>query len=282
MASLDEIFYKEFKAMMQERKALSGSININDIPLPESFVKSHIVSKKKKVIIRGIQDEYYNKLNNTEVILWSRPKLESRKFGHDGQFLYDKDGHVLKKEVTLPHNCVAIISDKSIGVPLKFKTKEDFRYVDYIEHKIDEEHSEYRFIYIIPRHYCYELNQLALVLSFNKLKNFYWGIEVAFQSGHTVFMYVMPYRVTTADVPYRVLMTGTNFDDFNIAIGEINEYWMKLNILFNREECELVDSVKGRSNAAYMDLDPTLDEYTKFNPEKSLADASEEVTEDDF
>lgn len=281
MAGLDEIFYKEFRAMLQERKAITGNININHIALPDGFEMNHTVTKKKKVIIRGIQDDYYNKLNNTECILWTKPKLESRKFGSDGEFLYDKKGNVLKKEVTLPHSCAAVISNISIGVPLKFKTKEDFRYVDYIEKEVGGK-KQYRFIYIIPKKYCYSLNQMALVLSFNKLKNFYWGIEVALQSGHIVYMYVAPHKVGGADTPYRVLMTGTDFGQFNQVIEELNAFWLKSGILFNREECELIDYVKGRSNAAYMELDSTLDEFVKYDPEKSLADSNDDIEETDF
>lgn len=279
MASLDEVFYKEFRSMLQERKALSGAINLYDIQLPPDFEKRNQVSKHHKVIIRNVQEDYYKLLNESEVMLWSKPKLESRKFASDGSFLRDSKGNYIKKEVTLPNNCAAVISDKRIGVPLKFKSKEGFQYVDYIERTVGDK-KVYRYIYIIPKKYCFKLNQVALVISFTKLKKFYCGFEMALQNGNVLYMYIINHRVTSVEQSFRTLCTKTDFSSFSEEISELNRYWMQLGMLFNRVDTELTDSVKGRTNVAYMEFDATLDEYVRFDPEKSLADDKE--SEDDI
>ena len=174
MASLDEIFYKEFMNMLSKRKSMSPVLDLNKLILPPNIGS---ISNYDKVYIRGIQDDYYSKLNNTEAILLSRPNLRRRKFDYKGELIRKNDDYVYE-EVDIPNTCVAIVSNIRLGVPLKHKPSEKFIYVDAIEKESDGK-KDIRYIYILPRIYCFKLNQVALVLSLNRIRNYYNGMSIA-------------------------------------------------------------------------------------------------------
>jgi len=167
---LDELFAREFRAMAQQRVALSGALSLYSIPLPASF--SGKVENVKKVIVNGVHDEYYSKLNGVECIHWTKPNLRRRRFGSDGKYICGADGRVITDSVTLPQSCAAVATSVRIAVPLKYKPKEAFDYVDFASRLNPDGSKERRYVYIIPKNYCYAINQLALVLSLNKLRSF--------------------------------------------------------------------------------------------------------------
>lgn len=271
--SLDLIFAKEFKAMAQQRVAYSGAINLYDLPLPKDFRSG--ASSMKKVLLRGIREEYYSKLNNVECLHWTRPNLKRRKFGSDGQILTDSNGKAITVDVPLPNGCAAIATDVKLGVPLKFKSKEGFDYVDCITKPRPDGSVERKYIYIIPKKYCYSINQLALVLSLNKLRSFYFGQEMVLQSGHTVYLYVVPYRPGGNEKPYRVLCTKTR-NAFGAEVDAIMRFWLQSNILFPLEMTQLSEPFKGEMNVGFRVLCSSLEEFVRYNPDKSLADNTEE------
>ena len=175
MATLEEIFYKEFNGMMQQLKVNNGILNINEVPMPPEASSYFKMEKHDIVAIQGINDEYYSKLNNTESLLWNSGQLKRRRFDYKGEFMKDKDGHQLYDDVTLPHECVAVISDVKLGVPLKYKPSEPFEYVD----KVSNKDGLVKYVYIVPRKYCYKVTQVALVLSLNKMRVYWDGIAIA-------------------------------------------------------------------------------------------------------
>lgn len=272
---LDELFAREFRAMAQQRVALSGALSLYSIPLPVSF--SGKVENVKKVIINGVRDEYYSKLNGIECVHWTKPNLRRRRFGSDGKYIYGADGKVITDSVTLPQSCAAVATNVRIAVPLKYKPKEAFDYVDFASRLNPDGSKERRYVYIVPKNYCYAVNQLALVLSLNKLRSFYYGQEMVFQSGHTVYLYVIPFRPSSIEHSYRVLKTKTR-NDFSAEIDELMKLWMQANILFPVELTNLSEPVKGRMNVAYNILNDTQDEFIRFDPNRSLADSSEELS----
>lgn len=276
MASLDEIFFKEFNLMMSQRKGMTGQVNLNDIPLPPGAEKHLFVETRDKVKIIGISEQYYSKLHGTEALLWGRKQLHRRKFDYRGQFI-QKDGKFVTEEVTCPQECVAVISKESIGVPNTFKSKEQSCYVDMISRKTPSG-EQHRFVYVIPKKYCYKVKQTALVLSWNKLRRFYQGIGLSMQNGSILYMYVIPYNPNSQVHNYRILHCKTSVD-YNHEITVIKNFWIQRGIIFNPADCQLLDFVKGRENMAFFNLDSTEDMYEVFDATKPLGteDAIEDV-----
>lgn len=273
MPSLDEIFYKEFNQTLSQRKAQCGVVNLYELPLPPDIL-SNKISMHDKALIRGIDDEYYNKLNNTEVILLSRPSLKRRKFDYKGEFI-KKDGNFVFEEVTVHNKCIAVISSQKLGVPLKYKPKEDFTYVDMLTSK-GEGTKEIKYIYIVPKKYCYKLNQVALVISLNKLRVYYNGVGMALQNGNIIYIYTIPYKPSKSERSYRCICTKTTLD-FSNELKSIRDFWLKNNILFDYQSAQLSDGVHGRINVAYEEFPQVLESYVRYNPEKSLLDIKEDV-----
>lgn len=270
MASLDEIFFKEFNAMMYQRKGATGQVNLNDIPLPPGASKHLFIEKRDKVHIIGIQEEYFSKLNGTEALLWGRSQLQKRKFDYKGEFIRDEKGNYVLQDVTCPQDCAAVISRLSLGVPTSFKSKEQSCYVDMVTRKTQDGES-HRFVYIVPKKYLYKVKQTALVLSWNKLRRFYQGIGLAMQNGSTLYMYVIPYNPSSTVHNYRVLHCKTSVD-YTQEITVIKNFWIQQGIIFNPADCQLVDFVKGRENMAYINLDSTEDIYQVFDATKPLGE----------
>lgn len=280
MASLDSIFYREFKQMLSQRKAISGVLNIYQLPLPTDVLDNRI-SMHKKVYIRGIKDEYYSKLNNTEAYLLTRPNLRRRKFDYKGQFIKDANGKFVCEDVTLPNKCVAVVSNVKIGVPLKHKPDDNFDYVDVISKVNANGVHSVKYIYIIPKTYCYSLNQVALVISVNRLRSYYNGVGMALQNGNIIYLFTVPYKPSNVDKSYRIISTKTTLD-FNKELSLIKDFWLRNGIIFDPSLCILTDTedTHGRSNVAYEDLPQVLDSYVRFDIEKSLADVKEDINID--
>lgn len=269
MASLDEIFVKEFNLMMNMRKGMTGQVNLNDIPLPPGSEKHLFVETRDKVRIIGIQEEYFNKLSGTEALLWGHKQLQRRKFDYKGQFIM-KDGHYVLQDVTCPQECVAVISKDSIGVPNTFKSKEQSCYVDMISRKTPNG-EQHRYVYVIPKKYCYKVKQTALVLSWNKLRRFYQGIGLSMQNGSVLYMYVIPYNPNSSVHNYRILHCKTSVD-YTHEITVIKNFWIQRGVIFNPADCQLMDYVKGRENMAYFNIDSTEDMYEVFDATKPLGE----------
>lgn len=272
MPSLDEIFYKEFNQMLSQRKAQSGVLNLYELGVPVEVSRGSI-SLNDKVYIDGINDKYYSKLDTTEAILLSRPSLSRRKFDYKGEFI-KKDGKYVLEEVDVHSGCVAILSDEKLGVPLKYKPEENFVYVDVMNKEKEDGTRVIKYIYILPKKYCYKLNQVALVISVNKLRVYYSGISMALQNGNVIYLYTIPYKPSKAERSYRCLGTKTSLD-FSEELTALKDFWLKNGVIFPSELCELSEGVRGRDNVAYEQFPQVLDSYVRYNPDKSLADTKD-------
>lgn len=250
--------------MVRARSAFKPLI-LKDVPAP-----SYKVCKANLVLLRGIKEQYYSLLNNSESMLWTRPDLKKRKFNSNGEFLRDANGSVLSEDIPLPHGCVAVISSIKINVPLSYKPTDAFQYVDYIS---SDKTKSVMYIYIVPKTYCYKLNQTALVLSSKSLRSYYDGIKLYLQNGHPVYMCVVPYNPVGAEKSYRVLATKTSLD-FKSEVNEVLALWEKSGVIFPRCLTSLSEPVKGVENCGYQLLNPVLDEYARYDIDKSLADTS--------
>lgn len=279
MATLDEIFVREFTKMMQERKAITGVRNLSDIPLPPEAINFK-VENHDKVVIRGINDEYFGKLNEKEHSLWSKGALYKRKYDYKGEFIRDKKtGDYVYEQVTCPQDCVAIISDIQLQVPLKYKPSETFIYVDYKSRQNPiTGGTDIKYVYIIPKKYCYKMQQTALVLSWNRLRVYFSGVQISLVNGHTLYMYSIPYKPTKTDRNYRVLHCKTS-EDYTQEIKAISQYWIRTGIMFNPAICT-VDFIKGRDNMAYMQLNGVLDTYERFNADVSMDKTVDSMIDD--
>ena len=258
----EELFFKEFNAMVLALRAYNGPVNIYDMPLPDIPFHREL---HEIAYIQGIETEYYNKLNESEAIIWKEGKLKRRKFDYRGEYMTDSDGNVITEEVTLPQDCIAVISEIRIGVPYKFKTEESFAYVDMV--KRDD---KIYYVYMVPKKYCYKINQTALILNTNKMRVYYQGIGLTLKNGSIVYLYVIPYKPTQKEKGYRVLCSHTNID-YSKEFVAIRDYWLQNNYMFNPALCNLYEGTKGRNNAALIEFPTVLDEYERFNIDKPMS-----------
>jgi hypothetical protein len=214
----DEYFYeKELKEVMQYKQQMFGEINLAKLPLP-SVWENHFgrkamqegeqdllrvidgkptipyyVNKTKRnyVHIQGIEEQYFDKLNDLDCVEYVGV-LEKRKFDYKREFMKDKKtGEVLTEKITKGQGCIAIMSTAKIGVPNKYKptTDEGFAYVDY---KKDDDGIT-KFIYVIPKKYCYKCNQTALVITSNAGSyNSYYEKRVPLKIGSYIRFLVIP------------------------------------------------------------------------------------------
>lgn len=259
--SADDSFIRDFNKMMRELKQ-NNNPSLNSLPLSEELASQCIVNKADMVFIRGINDEVYAKLNNTTGLIWTRPDLRRRKFDSNGEYI-KKDGNYVFEDVTLPHSCIAFVSDYAIGVKTKYKAKEDFAYVDMISQTINGVKNT-KYVYIIPRKYCFRIHQTALVASWNKMtRKFYSSISLATTVGQRLFLSIIDYKYTSANKNYRVLRTGTDPDKLTEFANELIKYWVSQGVIFNPAECEVVsDKDLGCTNLAQEVFEGTMDTYT--------------------
>lgn len=276
--TLDDMFCREFIKMMNDRKANYGVMPLPDIPVPKKFLDFNI-STRDSCIVTGISDEYYSKLNNTEPRLWGTGKLNRRKFDYQGKFMHDKEtGSYLLEEVPVPRDSVAIISDIRLGVPNKYKPNEEgFAYVDYVTNKKEQ---KVYYVYLVPRRYCYKLNETALILSYNKHRLYYKGISLALQNGSYIYIYVIPFKPTTSvKRNYRILCTKSSVD-YTDELKELQYYWAKRNMIFNPDLC-VTEGYKGRENMSYEEFPVLIDDYIRFDMDKSMSKDEDDLSDFD-
>lgn len=265
----DEMFAREFKNTMFKRKARFGFPSVSAIPLPQSVIKTSNICKYQKILLKNIEEEYYSKLNNTQVLLLKRQSLSRRKISANG-FILEKDGSISREDVDVPRNCVAVLSETVIGLPYSYKAKEQFIYVDYLT-----KGEKTFYIYIIPKNYCYKVNQTALVISGNKLRVFYEGVEFYSTYGSKYYMYIVPYRPETQKLDkqqLRIITTGSTID-YKTTINALFEFWTSMNYVFDYNLANLQDQVKGEKNVAYTSV-RGIEEYTKIDFSKTLLDTN--------
>lgn len=269
MKSAEQIFVQEFKQMQAQLKANNPLFDMYSLEIPKESLGT--ITTRDMVIIKGIQEEYYDKLNNTEALIWSHGKLCRRKFDYKGEYIKDDNGNYVTQDVTLPHECIAIISTVRLGVPTKFKPKQAFEYVDCITRTGADGKKEICYVYIIPREYCYKLNQTALVMSLTKLRSYYSGASFALRNGYTIYLYVIPYKPTTTRTrSYRLLSTKTSID-YSTELQGLMSAWLQMGVLYNPQLCELYEGLEGRTNISMEEYASSVDEYVRYDPEKNLA-----------
>lgn len=211
--SYNAMFVKEFQELQRVKRS-ENTLDIHKFPIPEKFID---VTEDKLVQIETFE-EYYKKLNGDKVIMLTRPNLVQRLFNNKGEFELDEEGNVRMKSYTVPTGSVAILSKKSINVPIKFEL-EGYGYVDYI----DLEDGGKMYIYVIPKENCYQCNQLALVLSANKMSKYYRCMWVNLLNGHRVYLSII--RYTGNITKNRVLKTSTDYGYLVKSMKQLVQSW---------------------------------------------------------
>lgn len=261
MASLDEIFYKEFQESMKFRKA-NCVMNLKEVPIPENF--SGVIPVRNMAVARGISDEKYSALNYSDknkkalLSLVGNTKMKKTVYTSDGKPRQNEDGSIRTTEVTVPRNSEGVIS--SIPISSLYKSRDGFEFVDRIKDRMNST----KFIYIVPRKYLYRLNLCALVIRLDKLRNSYTAIQVMLVNGHKLYLHVVPYKPTRArDEGTRVLKVKATAN-FDKEITTLLNYWQQSGVMFSLESTAFEEPVKGVYNCGIEHYDTNLDNYKPF------------------
>lgn len=269
--TIDDIFYRDFNQMMNTRKSMTGIFSLQDLVVPDAFKDKSDITAMRMLAMHNIDDEYYSKLNDTGAYWWIKPKLLKRKFDSKGEFIIENDNYVAE-EVTLPQSCVSVLSSIPINVPLKYKAKESFSYVDFLKAK-EHNQSVIRYIYIIPKKYCFLVNQSALFASINKpTRKSYSSMRLALTNGYWLYLVVAPYNPTRV-AGLKVLATGFDPTDLFDVANDLVKEWIKIGYCFNPADCEMFDCSKGVTNAACMTVPGGIEFYesqAKYSLDKEI------------
>ena len=143
MQTSDELFFKEFNNLCSARSV--NPISLATIPVSKELLSSRVETSFEQVYISGIEEDYYSKMNGTTAFLLSRPRLVRKKYNSNGDYVKDKEGNYFTEEVTVPTECIAVLSKIKLGVPRTWKpvSKGVYEYVDLLSSE-----SELFYIYI--------------------------------------------------------------------------------------------------------------------------------------
>lgn len=252
---LESLFIKEFK------DCISKNYKVRDIfkvPLPEES-NSWYKSNGELLAIKGIKDEVYSQLNGTLVKRIPRgSKLYKRKVDLVNRaFKVDESGNFIKEEVRVPSGSLAVLSDRNLSVPYKYKPSEEgFTYIDFIQIK-----GKRYYIYTVPKVYLYETNQTALVLSVKNMKN-YSGKGYYFWNFGLLYLHIIPYKHTSKYVGSKVLKTGLKLN-YSDEIKSLLGFWMSNNLIPNIFLCE--------TSEGNLATHSTVTGYDLYNPIEELS-----------
>lgn len=282
VATYDNIFNREFKDMMNSRKAHITGFALSTIPLPDfkSVTPSNSTfytgAKTRKVaLVKGVTEPFFERLNNTEVELVGRAKLYKRQVLSDGSFRKDNNNKYVADEVTVPHTSVAVLSPISIGLKrfkedsrgsqIEHRPSEGYKYVDYVETKEGR-----KYIYIVPKQLVFRLTLVALMLTHHRHRNFYHGTKIALQNGHYIYLYTAPYTYRENTGAYILgLKASTNFDT---EVKQLLDFWQKTKVMFPIQDTQLKEQINGLTNLGFQEMEGTLTIEDFKRLDKSLAD----------
>ena len=260
MAYPDKLFCQEFRQMMTDRNSQIGSdprFHLVELPMPVLSSMFSATVNSSFAQVDGVKEEYFSSLNESVVTVLKRGEFKKRQVDSEGNFLKDRDGHIVYTQVPVPHGSVAILSKKCIGlrnrivengVVKRYEPSQGFKYVDYVDLAGGKGR---RYIYIIPKANVFSLNTCTLVLSQNNLRNFYKGYRLALQNGSYVYLYVVP-TAKLRQSSYRIL--GTKFSpDFSSEINSILKLWQSLGVIFDLSKTSV-----GMSNLGISTIEGTL------------------------
>ena len=264
MATLDEIFKGEFN---KTRNNLKGCVSIYDLGIkPKSLPKNDFYN------VKGVEVEYYKKLNDSNVMLVPcgfelRRRLLKAK--DEGGFRRDKDGNIRTVEVSVPRGSVAVMSPMPLGLPFSFKA-EGYDYVDYIE-----EGGKRRYIYILPTSVLYKTNFNALAISTKKMKCFS-GVAIKTWNMGILNICVVPYKVGRTYESTIILKVKQSLD-FTKDVAQLTKVLESKGVISNPVDYMTEEG----ENMGVTPIVPSYDSI-EYNPVEisSLADANIKGIED--
>lgn len=233
MASLEQVFIKEFKKTLRGRVS-SG--NIYNMPLPNDC-KNWEVSNCEIYGVSGITQDaggLFFKLNKTLVKRLPKSHVAKRKKVDlvNKCYVKDNNGNLVYEDVDVPSGSIVIVSKENLRLPYGYKTNEDgFGYIDVVLNNGVKE-----FLYYIPKKYLYLTNQTALALSVKNMKNFSGMGYVTWNFG-VVYLHVIPYNVNRKYVGTKILKTSHGLN-YAREVKNIVDFWQKNNIVPNIALCD--------------------------------------------
>lgn len=259
----DKLFMQEFRQMMSDRYNMyctDSRFDVTKIFVPDiPTLKTNIVNG---VLIKGVQEPYFEKLNKTVANIEKRRAWSKREYDQYGNIRY-VDGNPVTRDIAIPMGSVVISSKTQISLPnskvigatkRKYLPSVGFLYIDYVI-----KDGQKLFYYAVPKCYVYKLNLCALVLTKNMHKRAYRGYKIALQNGSYVYLYVIPF--TNRGLNYRVLGLKAS-PNFNDEINAIVRCWQLNGTSFNYDLCKVENNNLGYS---YIDGVCNSDDYRAYS-----------------
>src|SRR5690606_33602873 len=91
MLSNEVLFIREARKMMRERSAVYGAFHNLNFPLPD-LPTLYPVPKYTMVLVKGVKEPFFDRLNGEEVFLLRRGSLKKRQVLSDGTFRVNEKG----------------------------------------------------------------------------------------------------------------------------------------------------------------------------------------------
>lgn len=225
------MFVREFKDTVK----LVGNKDIYSVDLPPEC-KDWSVSGCEEYQVKGITDEYYQKLNMTIVRQVPKSQEVKRRVIDKATRSYKKDdsGAYVYQDYTIPTGSIAVLSPQDISLPFsRYKKDVDgFGYVDFIE-----KDGKLLFIYVIPREFLYKVNQIAIAISVKNMKN-YQGVGFLTWDSGVIYIHAIPYSPNSKYTGTRILKT-TRCLNCSKEFHTISDYWQSIGLIPNIGLCSL-------------------------------------------
>ena len=251
MRTLEDVFIKEFRSEVR----VVGSKDIYSVPLPE-VCKTWEVSGTEEYMVMGIQEEFYQNLNDKVVRKLPHGYVAKRRVIDKAKRSYkrNEDGSFVYQDYQVPAGSAVVLSHKNINLPYSRYVKDTpgFGYIDYMP-----KGSEVLFIYVLPKEHLYKVNQTALAISVKNMRN-YQGIGFQTWDNGVIYIHVIPYSPNSKYIGSKILKTGKTLN-YSKEIHQLSDYWEKVGLIPCIKLCAL-------QNGENLCLKQTVTGYKDYNP----------------
>ena len=243
-----------------------GYKDIYNIPLPKECDKWE-VSGTELYAIKGIEDDYYGKLNKTIVKKLPKGFSAKRRVIDKVNRNYKKDnnGSYIYEDYKVPSGSIVVLSEVSIELPYSryMSDKDGFGYIDFVKRD-----GKVLYMYAIPKSKLYKINQTALAISVKNMKNFS-GMGIVSWSSGTLFIHIIPYNPNSNYVGSKILKTGYTLN-YTKDVDTLVKYWENRGVIPNIGLC-------GMQDGGNLCLKPTVVGYDSYIPIEQLPLSDKEI-----